>query len=253
MEEKPTPTLSDFPKLECPFIRRTFSIDRDDWKVHGSKLKLKTPEVYLVTDVVNPGFEWVFDDADTFAVEKLDGTNVKIKTEKGRLIAFQNRLNVVDPLKIVGGNPQLLEGILNASAKDYVLRDGEQAGEIIGPKLQGNPYKLPHHLWYPFEKTIENLRYRSFNEHPRTFANLSTWFKDHLQSRFYFKFHKVELKESPFAEGVIFYNLKRKENNQSWRAKLRRDMFDWFYTDQIKVHGYTVTGENGKLPNSEMD
>jgi len=37
------------------------------------------------------GYEWVFDNPEIFAVEKLDGSNVKIRTEGGRLIKVQNR------------------------------------------------------------------------------------------------------------------------------------------------------------------
>jgi hypothetical protein len=32
-----------------------------------------------------------------------------------------------------------------------------------------------------------------------------------------------------FAEGVVFYNLKRKAEGHTYMAKLRRDMYDWFY------------------------
>ncbi|MFH1434914.1 MAG: hypothetical protein ABIJ56_04265 [Pseudomonadota bacterium] len=49
-------------------------MNQKQWKEHGSRLKLRKPEVYLVVDRINPGFEWVFDDPDTIAVEKLDGT-----------------------------------------------------------------------------------------------------------------------------------------------------------------------------------
>lgn len=33
------------------------------------------------------------------------------------------------------------EGIFRSVAKDYVKTDGEQAGELIGPNVNGNPYK----------------------------------------------------------------------------------------------------------------
>ena len=59
--------------------------------------------------------------------------------------------------------------------------------ESIGPKLQGNPYKLDVHLWYPFEKAVADLRYSSFHEHARTFNNWSVWFKTGLVSRFFTK------------------------------------------------------------------
>lgn len=33
-------TLSDFPKLHCPFIRQTFKVNKDDWKQCGSSFQL---------------------------------------------------------------------------------------------------------------------------------------------------------------------------------------------------------------------
>ena len=42
--------------------------------------------------------------------------------------------------------------------------------------------------------------------------------------------------ESVFAEGVIFYNLKRKEEGKAYMAKLRRDMFSFFYEDKIEIY-----------------
>ena len=243
MEEKRL--LSDFPKLYCPFIRQTFKVNKDDWKKHGRRLGLRSPEVYLVVDRINPGYEWVFEDKDTFAVEKLDGTNIKILTENGRLIAVQNRLNIIDPLQIIKGKTFIMEGIFMAIGKGYVKENGEQAGELIGPKVQGNPYKLDLHLWYPFEKAVSSLRYKSFDEHERTFDNWSSWFKDWLFSRFYTKrASKMGWSDKVFAEGVVFYNLKRKSEGKTWMAKLRRDMFDWYYSDKIEIYDYDKKGRD---------
>jgi len=143
--------MTDFPKLHCPFIRQTFKVSHESFKKFGNKYMLRAPEVYLVVDRINPGYEWVFEDPDTFAVEKLDGSNVKILTEKGRLIGLQNRKNIIDPLQIISGKTFIVEGVFRSIGKNYVKADGEQAGELIGPKVQGNPYKLDFHEWYPFE------------------------------------------------------------------------------------------------------
>lgn len=239
------PILTDFPKVECPFIREVFAVDKVLWKKHGPRLGLRQPEAYLVTKKVNPGFEWVFDDPDTIAVEKLDGTNVKIKTEKGRLITVQNRLNVIDPLQVIKGQgAPIMEGIFSAIGKGYLPLDGELAGEVIGPKLQGNPYKLDLHLWFPFERSVSDLSYRSFHEHSRTFENWSIWFKDGLHSRFFAKrASKLGLDERVFAEGVVFYNLKRRSENKSWMAKLRRDMFAWYYESEVPILDYSPEGK----------
>ncbi|MCF6177673.1 MAG: hypothetical protein L3J71_18105 [Victivallaceae bacterium] len=115
-----TATMSDFPKMECPFIKKNFGVNREQWKKFGSKLHLREPKAYLVTDNVNPGYEWVFEDSETIAVEKLDGSNVKIRTENGRLVAVQNRLNVIDPLQIIKGKTFIIEGIFTAIGKGCV-------------------------------------------------------------------------------------------------------------------------------------
>jgi hypothetical protein len=238
------PTMSDFPKIKCPFIRQTFRVDKDAWKKHGSQLGLRKPEAYLVVNKINPGYEWVFDDPNTFAVEKLNGTNVKINMEKGRLIGLQNRLNVIDPLQFIKGKLFLVEGVINSAVKEILPHEGEHAGELIGPKLQGNPYKLTRHEWYPFQLTIERLKYKSFHEHERTFENLSSWFKDYLFSRYYTKLaSKTGATDKVMAEGVVFYNLQRKASNQTYMAKLRRDMFDWYYAD-IPILDYCLEGRD---------
>ena len=237
--------LTDFPKLYCPFIRKLYKVEKEGFKQFGSSLKLRLPEVYLVTPEVNPGYEWVFDDPDTFAVEKLDGINVKIKMEKGRLVCIQNRKNPIDPLQVMHGKTFIIEGIFRSIGKGYVKEEGEQAGEVIGPKLQGNPYKIDLHEWYPFEKAITDLRYKSFEEHERNFKNWSGWFKDWLHSRYFTKrASKLGLTEKVFAEGVIFYNLKRRAEGKSWMAKLRRNMFDWYYNDAIAIEGYDPAGRD---------
>ena len=228
--------LDNFPKIECPFVRKKYKVNREHWKKHGKKFQLRNPEVYLVTPEVTPEYEWVFED-DTMAVEKLDGTNVKLLTENGRLTSLYNRKNPIDPLQIIKGKTFIIEGIFRAVQKGYIEKDGEQAGEVIGPKLQGNPYRLDNHIWYPFSKAVKHLSYRSFHEHEKNFDNWSGWFKDHLVSRFvakrkkkYHEYHDV------MAEGVVFYNLRRKEEGKIYRAKLRRDMFDWYYRDLIEIH-----------------
>ncbi len=226
--------LSDFPKIECLFIRKTYKVNIADFNQHGSALQLRTPEVYLVTNEVNPGFEWVLEDKDTIAVEKLNGTNVKLKTESGRLIALQNRKNILDPLLIMKGKSFIIEGVFTSIQKGYIEDNQEQAGELIGPKLQGNPYKMQTHLWYPFEKAINHLKYKSFHEHDRNLVNFSNWFQHHLKSLYHTK--QVGYENAEFAEGVIFYNLKRKAENKTYMAKLRRDMFAWYYEDKIEIY-----------------
>ena len=231
--------LSNFPKIECPFVRKKYKANTDDWRKHGKQLQLRLPEVYLVTPEINPEYEWVFED-DTIAVEKLNGTNVKLLTENGRLTSLYNRKNPIDPLQIIKGKTFIIEGIFRAIQKGYIEVDGEQAGEVIGPKLQGNPYNLNNHIWYPFSKAVKHLSYRSFHEHEKTLDNWSSWFKDYLISRFAAKrkSKQGDQYKEVMAEGVVFYNLRRKEEGKTYRAKLRRDMFDWYYSDVIEIYDY---------------
>lgn len=224
--------LTNFPKIQCPFRRKIFKVNEEDWKKYGKKLQLRTPEVYLVVNEINPGYEWVFENTDTICVEKLNGSNIKLLTNDGRLEVVQNRKNIIDPLQVIKGKTFLLEGVFQAIGKGYVKLDGEQCGELIGPKLQGNPYRLNVHLWYPFEKCINHLSYRSFHGHDRAFDNWSVWFKDYLVSRFASKRGEKDI----MAEGVVFYNLRRKAENKPYMAKLRRDMYDWFYSDKIEIY-----------------
>lgn len=230
--------LSNYPKLVCPFIRKTYKVNVEDWKKHGRGLEMRSPELRLITTEINPGYEWVFDDPHTIAVEKLDGTNVKLLTEKGRLISLYNRKNPIDPLNLFvsKGRTAIIEGIFRAITKSYINKDGEQCGEVIGKHINQNIYGLDHCLWYPFEKAIKHLSYRSFHEHERSFEGWSAWFKDYLVSRFASK-----RGNNIMAEGLVFYNLKRKENKETYQAKLRRNMFDWFYSDKIEI--FYETGE----------
>jgi len=225
--------LPNFPKIECPFVRKTFKVDKEDWKKYGRELQLRAPEVYLVVDEVNPGYEWVFEDKDVIASEKMNGTNVMLKTDNGRLVSLMNRKNPIDPLQIMKGKTFIIEGVFRAIQKGYIKEDGVQAGELIGPKVQGNPYQLDNHIWYPFEKAVKHLSYRSFYEHERTFDNWSSWFKDYLVSRFASKRGCKDI----MAEGIVFYSMKRKEGGKVYRAKLRRDMFDWYYSKKIRILG----------------
>jgi len=224
--------LTDFPKLESPFIRKEYKVSEETWRKHGKRYQLRGPDVYLVTDEIDPKYSWVFDDPTTIAVEKLDGSNTKLLVKDGRLESLYNRKNPIDPLNILSrGRGHFVEGIFQAIAKGWVEDNKEQAGELMGPKLQGNPYDLIGHIWYPFDRTITALAYKSWINQERTYENISSWMDKALKSRFYIKHHKTSFDDAPYAEGVIFYNLKRRDENKSWRCKLRRDMYAWYYED----------------------
>ena len=162
-----------------------------------------------------------------------------------QLIALQNRKNIIDPLLLTKGKTFLIEGVVNSAVRGMMAPDGEQAGEILGPKVQGNPYKLDVHEWYPFKLTIERLKYRSFDEHERNFDNWSNWFEKYLSSRYFTKrASKLGLDDKVMAEGVVFYNLKRQAEGKTYMAKLRRDMFEWYYAPSVEIFDYDKQGRD---------
>lgn len=225
----------EFPKIDCPFVRREYPVSADDFDHYGAKLSLKSPVLKLVTDDIVPGYEWVFEDPNTIAIEKLDGNYLHVTTSSGRITACENRLQRIDPLALDQDKTYIFEGLLTAIQQGHLKDNQALAGELIGPHCQGNPYKLDNHVWYPFTVACEQLKYKSFNYHDRTFKKLSHWFRYHLKSLHHAR--RVGFQEAVFAQGIIFYNLKRRDQGLPYMAKLRRDMFDWYYADKLKLFG----------------
>lgn len=236
--------IDDFTKIECPFVRKIYEINHNDWRRYGAKLGLREPHVYLITPNVADGYQWVLDHKDTIALEKLHGTNIGLVTENNKLIHIQNRKNVVDPFQINGGRAYIMEGVFGAVGKGYIAKDGIQYGECLGPKINCNIYGLPMHLWYPFSKARDSLKYSSFHKHDRGFWTWIDWFRLYLKSLFFCRYHKIPLSDMftnnsvPFAEGVVFYNDEVSICPGKPRmAKLRRDMMYWYYSDKIEIYG----------------
>lgn len=201
--------IKDMPKLESPFIR-----------------KLLSSNEYLVTPEITEGYEWVFKDDKVMAIEKLDGTNVSIVIEQGNITAIFNR---TERIPFINKNKKwITEGILNSCERGYIdrLGDGQHFGELIGPKINGNPYKLDEHLWIPFETFIqEHLKFKSWGKYPKDFQTISSWFENDLIPLFWIMKHGMEKDKDGhykgFVEGVVF------THPDGRMAKLRKDMFDW--------------------------
>ncbi len=199
--------VKDMPKLESPFVREM---------IKGE---------YVVIDEVQEGYDWVFEDNAVLAVEKIDGTNVSLILEEGEIRQVWNRKNYVPPFSFNKWHHFIIKGVLNSIAKGYLkeFEDGQHFGELVGPKINGNPYELQKHLWIPFKKySRKRLAYRSWGKYPKTFESISKWFKDDLFSLFYAKQHSVPYSETPLAEGIVF------THPDGRMAKLRRDMFSWY-------------------------
>ena len=190
--------IKDMPKLQSPFVR-----------------KFNDKHEYVVIDEINPGYEWVFEDPEVIAVEKLDGTNVSIIINENSITDVFNR-TVRIPF-INKGKQFIIEGVQNAYERGYLkfLPNGQHFGEVIGPKLQKNPYKLEKHLFVPFSKLQKKYKYKSWGKYPKDFESISEWFKD-LKPLFGRKYN------SDYVEGIVF------THPDGRMAKLRRDMFDWY-------------------------
>lgn len=214
--------IRDMPKLESPFVRK---------EINGE---------YIVTNEIAVGFEWVFEDESVMAVEKLHGTNVSIQITDGIITGIWNRTERIPFFN--KGKQHIVMGILNSYGKGYTefLGDGQHFGELIGPKVNGNPYKLTEHIWIPFESYGQkHLSYTCWGKYPKTFESIREWFKD-LMPLYNLRIHgkiistracdyeKGPIEEKQFVEGIVF------THPDGRMAKLRKDMFDWFEGNRHK-------------------
>jgi len=196
--------IKDMPKLESPFVRE---------KINGD---------YIVTDKIAEGYEWVFDDEVTMAIEKLHGTNVSIQITDGVVTTCWNRTQRIPFFN--KGKKFIIEGLLNSYEKGYMefLQDGQHFGELIGPNVNGNKYKLKEHLWIPFETFGQkHLKYKSWGKYPKDFKTISEWFKE-LIPLYSCMIQGEEGRKNGFVEGIVF------THPDGRMAKLRCDMFDWY-------------------------
>lgn len=198
--------IKDMPKIQSPFVRKV---------INGE---------YIVTDEVTEGYEWVFEDESVMAIEKLHGTNVSIEIRDGQIVGIWNRTERI-PF-FCKGKGFIVKGILNSFDKKYMefLGDGQHFGELIGPKVNGNPYKLEENLWIPFESYGQkHLAYTCWGKYPKTFESIREWFKE-LMPLYNLRIHgKTDpLVDAHFVEGIVF------THPDGRMAKLRGDMFDWF-------------------------
>jgi hypothetical protein len=199
----------DMPKLESPFVRET--------NKNGD---------YVVTREITEGYEWVFEDDSVRAVEKLHGTNVSVIIQAGAVMGVYNRTERI-PF-ITKGKSHIIKGLLTAKERGYLeLPDGQWFGELIGPKVNGNPYSLTEHVWIPFKTySWDKLSYKSWGKYPKDFDSISGWFKE-LMPLFTLRKHGKESNKH-YVEGVVF------THPDGRMAKLRCDMFDWFKGERHK-------------------
>jgi len=210
--------INDMPKLESPFVR-----------------KLNEKKDYLVTSEINPECAWIFegDENNVLATEKLDGTDISIVIENGQITSIWNRSNRI-PF-FCKGKEFIIQGVIEAFIRGYCeLPDGQHFGEVIGEKLQRNPYQIKGHLWIPFNTYCrDHLAYKSFHKYPKTFENIKNWFEQPIKDGGIFSLFMKKRGIDMQPEGIVFHNLKTGQ-----MCKLRRDMFEGFkghrHNDGIK-------------------
>jgi len=193
--------IRDMPKLQSPFKRF-----------------LKENGDYVVTPEVEEGYNWVFDDESVMAIEKLHGTNVSIVIKEGVVMEVYNRTERIPFIN--KGKKWIIEGLLNSKERGYLefLGDGQHFGELIGPRVNGNPYKVDVHLWIPFNCFCQkHLRYKSWGKYPKDFNTISEWFKELMPL-----YTSMKGDREGFVEGIVF------THPDGRMAKLRCNMFDWF-------------------------
>lgn len=226
--------------------------------------------MYSVYDEVNDGYEWVFENDDVLAVEKLHGTNCCVSienTETGLDVEGYTR-HGYEPMQRAETygtteHQNVVRSIQNTLRRGYLdnLGEGVHYGEVVGPDFHGNPHELEENLFIPFSWLKDKCSYTSWGKHPKTFDSIKNWFADGLFSLFYSRMHGVDLdtasvSNGTFCEGLIFVhpdagytesNLVLDEEQFSdgtYRkytpklAKLRRDMFKEYQLDEWPMTEY---------------
>lgn len=211
--------IKDMDKILCPFVR-----------------KLMENGDYIVTPEITEGYQWVFNDESVMALEKLDGTNVSILIQDGVIVGVWNRTERIPFFN--KGKAHIIMGLLESYQRGYMefLPDGQHFGELIGPKVNGNPYGLKVNLWIPFATFAQkHLRYKSWGRYPKTFEAISAWFEKDLIPLYACMVQGEEGRKNGFVEGIVF-------THQDGRmAKIRKDMFSWFSGHRHK--GVDVDGD----------
>lgn len=164
------------------------------------------------------GWEWCFDPAQCYVLEKLNGTNVKLEIDGEKLTIWARNQKHKGYVEVNLNNPEfkyIIQGVSNTIAsRKKRFESKTYYGEVIGEKYQGNPYQMDTHLWVNFEPFRGGVE--AYKDYPKT-PDFESWKEWILQLTSLFN-PNVE------AEGVIFLN---KQTGQM--AKLRKDMFSESY------------------------
>lgn len=117
------------------------------------------------------------------ATEKLDGTNVRLTVRNHTLVRLEKRCNPSKIQKVKGieepwyteayesepNDRYMWEAAKNTDLSD--APDGEWSGEVLGPKVQGNPLNLEKHIIALFSLG----KVPSFDDVPLDYEGLKAW------------------------------------------------------------------------------
>jgi hypothetical protein len=124
-----------------------------------------------------------FDFSTAVATEKLDGTNVRLTVRNHTLVRLEKRCNpsalqkakgieepwYIDADENAPGDKFIWEGARNTDLSQ--IPDGEWSGEVLGPKIQGNPLNLEKHVVCLFSLNQSPV----FEDVPITYQELREW------------------------------------------------------------------------------
>lgn len=155
-----------------------------------------------VVPKVVAGCEWVLK-GDGTPTEKLDGTNVRITVEKGKIVLVEKRRNPSKEEARRGMEPGYTDASRDNPADKHIFRavdgtsvsewpDGKHECEAVGPKIQGNPLELASPTLYPFRLSPVILDEIA----SRTFETIKDWVLG-LESRY---------APNHLAEGIVFHH-----------------------------------------------
>lgn len=160
-----------------------------DWDGNRGVINKPTPEC-----------TWVFK-GKGIATEKVDGTNIKVKVEDGKITDVWKRRNPnkeqkergVEPWYEVADisdpqNKHIFKSVDNTDAS--FLADGEYPCEAYGGKIQGNPLEAEPSIYFFSERP------KVFDKFPRDYENIKI-LVIHLSSL---------VSPGHWAEGVVFHN-----------------------------------------------
>ncbi len=156
---------------------------------------------FRVTPKIRIGTEWVFA-GEGIATEKLDGTNIRLTIQSGKVIQVEKRRNPTREEKANGEEPGYVDAHRENPQDKHIFRavdgtdvsgfpDGVWPCEAVGPKIQGNPLGLMSPTCYMF---LLN---------PTVVPDVS---RDYEGLKVYFKTFESVYSPGHKAEGIVFHH-----------------------------------------------